>query len=187
MTAVEERAAGERIAALRVALWRCVLSFAPYAETVANVTESAFDSAEIGAACLAVVRASRAVRDRDRVATREAFQLATTGLAAVVARIDPDCCLVDAVVGDLERLARRKTPELLRAHPPRRESEPFAHYLAAVHRARNELTAARQRFTNANLRLVVSMASKVSEAHGLSRVDLIQEGNIGLMKAVDRF
>jgi RNA polymerase primary sigma factor len=53
-------------------------------------------------------------------------------------------------------------------------------------RQKREGEAARERLIQANLRLVVSVAKKYLR-HGMSMLDLIQEGNIGLMRATEKF
>jgi RNA polymerase primary sigma factor len=97
-------------------------------------------------------------------------------------------------------------PEVESPPVPRREDvslDPVQHYLREIGRVRlltpkEEIelarriekgdAAARERMIQANLRLVVYIAKHyVSRSYGLSLLDLIQEGNMGLFKAVERY
>ena len=81
------------------------------------------------------------------------------------------------------------------------EADPISQYLAAVGafpllsageeyqlalRVRQGDGQARQQFIEANLRLVVHLAKR-SQGQGRALLDLIQDGNLGLLRAVDRF
>lgn len=186
MTAEEEKAAAERIQHARAERWRALLSYPPIAsgvlELVQRRLEDALDPELLGEA----VRATATLRDARRVKHERAYDKAMSALAIGLAEADRDQLVADMVSADLESLEAGQFEGLNMTCTPPRRTDTFSRYVRKVRRTNTGFHLARNAFVRANLRLVVSLTRRYGRGR-MPTEDLVQEGNLGLMKAVDRF
>jgi RNA polymerase primary sigma factor len=172
----EEFTSAREIEALEIVLWEAVLAHAPAVEHVLDAIEVVLPQ---------LPPEARALRKAAEEAEARAWSKLVGKAARKLRAADVDHLFIDAALGAIDRIAvgigvRGATVGALGRERARAE------WLRRVGAANRAAAAARNAFVKANLRLVVSIARRFN--HGrMALADLIQEGNLGLMKAVERY
>jgi RNA polymerase primary sigma factor len=181
----QEFETARKIEEMEIDLWRTILAFAPGAAWIMDTVERAVGKP------LNDAKGYRAAAERARkkssIQARSRFEKSVAQLAAKLRSIDIDRLYLDAALVEIQRVGRatRGLP-FEGAVSFSTSTKAFGEYVKTVAAKALRLKAAKNEFVKANLRLVVSIARRFN--HGrLPLADLIQEGNIGLMKAVERY
>jgi RNA polymerase primary sigma factor len=189
LSAREERSQLRRLVDLRRARWKALLSYPSLAPAIVNWLEASEPMVELPlpaelkekfAAQLAELDARR-----NHSAARDLGE-AVAELAAAIVERDTDCEAADALETQIVREHDEEGDPLFGLVDPHRDRKPFIAYRRRVQQTGARLRIARNRFVCANLRLVVVIAKRYSN-HRMSLADRVQEGNLGLLKAVERF
>jgi RNA polymerase primary sigma factor len=181
----QEFETARNIEELEIDLWQALLSYAPWAFHLVTTVETAMGST------LPDFKVYRALSERisRKASSPDKKKLAKViaTLASQIKELDIDRVFVDAALTELQRLSGAA-----RMHRPieglgfSSEAKGFQEFAADITGKSSVVKRAKNEFVKANLRLVVSIARRFN--HGrLPLPDLIQEGNIGLMKAVERY
>ena len=123
-------------------------------------------------------RAAHPPKTRARRAAARARGIARADLSRILAAYQLNPKVIDRILSRLEAGDRVE----LSQHAEKQSRNAAT----AIRRARREMEAARGELVRSNMRLVVWMAQKYLQ-RGLPLLDLVQEGNIGLMRAAEKF
>ena len=181
----QEFETARHIEELELDLWHALLGYAPWAGHLVLTVEAAMGSTlpDFKTFRMLSERAARKGAGAEKKKLAKLFD----SLSSQIKELDIDRVFVDAALTELQRLsgaARMKRP--VEGLGFNTETKSFHEFAATITKKSGVVKRAKNEFVKANLRLVVSIARRFN--HGrLPLPDLIQEGNIGLMKAVERY
>jgi RNA polymerase primary sigma factor len=176
----EEFESARRIEQLEIAVWAHILSHQPILEHVLKVIERTLENS------IAEFKVLRKPYKKTR-AEQEKLGKAVVRIAEKLRALDVDKRILEVVLQELKKIYRglpgRVVDDKLDLNV---KSKAFRDYLRDVAASFNRAHGAKNEFVKANLRLVVSIARRFNYGR-MPLADLIQEGNIGLIKAVERY
>jgi len=176
----EEVIRARALALMEIARWTTILSHADLAADVVRAVQLGLEAGEriegldeIAKAARAASRKSPSGRPSQRAV--EEYAKAVERLAPLLHEADLRRDLINAAHGVVLRAAQGK-----------RGRARFLRLRERCEVEARQISAAKHDFIQANLRLVVSIARRYDRGQ-MPLIDLIQEGNLGLIKAVERF
>jgi RNA polymerase primary sigma factor len=185
LSPAEELELARDIEALEVEVWKRLLSSPQVAEHVCEVAQANLEqppSQILEKVSRAAARVRQSRSPQSKAALRRAVDQAAPALRAM--DLDKDCFRL--VWTELEALAAGKLPGRTKAIHLKPGSRELRTFMTGVRQASDTAAGLRDAFARANLRLVISIARRYAKGP-MALADLIQEGNLGLLKAVDRF
>lgn len=197
MTPDEENAAARDFYDAEVDRWRAFLAWPPMMPIIERCVSAEMTAAQIDHPLPEFARLHKLLKEYrknrsklDRKSALKWTEIVGT-LAPKLRELDADRLFVESIELEIERIARgsdedQEQDETSSDEPGLQLSSGFMRYLEGVTRSRERVFRVKNRFVAANLRLVVSIARRYNRGR-MPLIDLIQEGNIGLIKAVERF
>lgn len=187
-TADQEQSEAIKLRDARTQRWSALLAYPPLVPSIRTLINERLElDAKLAKLLDRLGVSAEEFRLRRTLANEAEFVELCKQAGALLPDIDTDSELAELLVADLKRISINEREQLtLEVARMPGDSRPFRNYYDQVRRAAERVRKYTNDFAKANLRLVVSLARRL--AHGrLPLQDLIQEGNIGLLKAVERF